>query len=271
MIKKSVNAFPFYSKIEHQDRYKNPNSGFCGINLFSPADRFLNFQFLCTEENLEVEKIELCFSQINKVNLTNNKDVLKVIHKDVGTYVQYTGAALLFNSSIGPMPLQLEETLQWLEITMSNGEKAYSELFKPQKDLDPLLRIDYKTEGDLYPILYNEGFIQEIYLDTKIHAEEPEIEEETKENAKGKVIPISQKLINNYKINTIAPDFLKIALTSLQMHREVNITTPFNSNYIEVSRVVVTNQLEANGELTRVELSIRQILLTLSACNAHIN
>lgn len=271
MIHKSVNALPFYNRLEHQNRFKDNVQNGCGYKLISPNDKFLNFQFLCLDKNVTIAKIELCFDKYNKVDLTHNKNKLDIISKDNGTYIQYLGEPLIFKAQTGEVALVLDSTPQWLEITLSNGDTAYSEVFYPVSDLNKYLKVEYWTNGDLFPILYSNGFKQQIYIDSFIHAQEPEIEEETQETAAKKIIPISQTMISNYKINIVVPDFLKLAFTSLQLHRDIHIDTIDRLEFIRANRVTVTSTIESNGEQSRVELSIRQILLTLSACNAKIN
>ncbi len=270
MNKRLITAFPFYSKIEMQNRYRENNSNNCDYELICTKDAFLPFQILVTE-NVTIKKIELCTSNLNKTDITENKDAIQVIKKDAGVYFQYNGEPLKFNEK----PLRMDHAKRWLEITFTNDKKVYSERFSPKdfkvNEASEYLKLTYRSDGDLEPIMYSQAFKQVVYLNSFIHTNEPEIEEEVKENSKGQTIPLTQKMITNHKIVDLVPDFMKLAITSLQLHNDIKIELPYGIDEITAERVTTTSSPTVDGAYSNVEISVKQILLSLNACNSLIN
>lgn len=269
MIKKMINAFPFYNKIEMQNRFKDNSANNCEFALISPKNAFLPFQ-IAVKGVTEINKIYVCISKFNRTDISENINLIKVINTEDYTYFQYDGQVINFmNNSI-----KLDGVHKWLEIEFTNGDTAYSEVFKgcgfevgkPCK----YLKIEYSSSGDLPPILYHDGFKQVIYLDTFIHNDDPEIEEEVRQNSKGQMIRLRQQMFTNHKIVDLTPNFLKLAISSLQMHDKVNIITAYDKEEITAENISTTSTPTSDGAYSTIEISIKQILLSLNACNSQI-
>lgn len=274
MIKKTPVAFPFYDKLRMQNRFKDNSKISKLYGLICPYDAVIPFQFVMTEERV-IKKILLC-SNTSEFDLTVNKNLIEVSSTDVGFIYTYKGQQLKmipYKGTEQPLKMQVD-CYYWLKIEFTDGHNVYSELIQARNfsinSVCPYLKIEASHEQDIKPLQYSKGFKQVLFLDTFIYTAEPEIEEESEENGAGEIIPTFQRMNSNYKITDFVPNFLKLFLTSLQMHNEVIFFEKNDTDIIQSSRVTCAGQIEDNGSYSKIELTIVTELLSLNACNSKI-
>lgn len=267
--------FPFYEKKEMQDKNNENVKTTCVNELISPSNAVLPFQIRLpleeTQKPLKWEVFKDCGGI--SIDLSNNLDKISGYSLENGFYIQYKGEAL---TAYGK-ELDLKTGNYYVKLTFEDFE-YYSEVFniplnrfKVEEENIPYLKIEYSNTGDIDPIIYKGGFTNVVYLDTFIHKSEPEIQEDGERDGQDELTPTFQKLVIKYNFTVLVPNFLKIALVSLQMHDLIKITTPNNIRSGLISGCNVSFIDEDNGALSTVDVKFTQYVLTKNSCAENIS
>jgi hypothetical protein len=262
-------AFPFYEVLANQDRYRENVEGLNQYALISPNNALLPFQI-----EMPVDKsaptswhiINSCSS--NDLDISNNLEKIKVYEFGVKKQAVYKGEILNFTYQTRNEELNLPAGSYFTVFNFADGSSYTSEVFTVKcEPLNSFIKIDFWNDTDIKPILYRDNFLQTIYLDTFVSSYVPEIEEETEKDGFNNKIPVFQKLVLRYKIIDVVPDFLKIALISLQMHDHVVITTVNRSG--EIDRLEVTAQPHEGQGINDVEILFEDDMLYKTNCQTN--
>jgi hypothetical protein len=262
-------AFPWYSKIEHQNRYNENVEPICDYKLITPRDALLPFEFT---KPVAGNPTGWNIYEINTGALMATINVLTPVRKVTRAgldYIYYNGSAL----STSGGTLSLPPGYYYSRMAFAGSIYYYSEMFFIPEDAPlvgsaavPYLKLEWWNLSDIPPIFYNDitgglpYFVNRVYLDTFITASEPEIEEDGTRDGNDELIPTFQKAIIRYRVTFEAPDFLKKALTIMQMHDQIKLTTKNNIRAGIVRRINVTSALEANGGLSIVDLLFEETI-----------
>lgn len=270
-------AFPWFDRIEKQTRYKQ-HADVCDFRLITPRNTMLPFEF----RRATIKKKPLTW-KIYEVN-TNTMvvdlatQITKVHYRTIGAYDYFT-----FNGET--LGLNLPYGFYYSKITFGTGiDSYYSEVFCiPEDDfLDTAVNIKYLkltwwNSKDMDPFFYSDivsgapFFKNVIYLNSFIHASEPEIVEEGTRDGNDEVIPTFQKMSVSYKVSDVVPDFLKNALVAIQLHDNIFLTDSGGFRSGQIKNVTSSTSLEANGIFSTVEISFRQDLVIINKnCNEPI-
>lgn len=269
MIYKEVpTAFLWYDNLKKQHIEQENAKGSCYNGLVAPREALLPFQFFKEDPSKPVawSLIKPCGSVA--IDLTNNLGKLQAIGVDGGIYVYYLGDGLAFKNYLNQeQPLNIPPGVYYSSIEFESGETYYSELINVVDDLEGYIKLTFWDDVDLKPIKYaGIDFKQILYLDTFISSTEPEIEEEAEADVNNMPVPTFQKLTIKHRAALWAPDFLKVALTSLQMHSNIELDSPSQSRSGFISRVEVTSAQEEGIPFNVVNLVITEQVVTKNSC-----
>lgn len=264
-------VFPWYDKLEKQRRFTENAAENCDYKLISPNDRFLSFQFLTTTGAARPVKWELLTTGGNlAIDLTENLPLLKGVESEAGLHIFYTGEVMSFTRETIVENLLIPESQYYSVLTFDDDTEIYSEVFSPKEDLSNFVKIEFWNSCDIKPIMYSAiNWKQVLYLDTFIHTGEPEINEEGERDGEDNLIPTFQKMTVSYKISALVPDFIKIAVTSMQIHDEVYLTTAIRTGKIE--RIITTSTVEPGGAYSTIDVSLQQLIMSRDACCENFN
>lgn len=266
-------AFPIYDKLEKQTRYHFNDFKTNYDVLISPANALPSFQFkISLEQAKQVQRVYLVKECSGvELEITDYMNFRYYILES-GFYIKYFGDVL----QSGEDELFILPSNYYLRIEFSESENYYSEIFKvpeerfKKNESNRYLKIEYSASSDLNPISYKDGWKQEIYLDSFIYKSEPEIEEDGEKDGVNNTIPNFQKLTLKYNFVAFVPDYLKIALVSLQIHNKINITSNNNLRSGFVNDCEVTFTDEAGGFISEVSVKFIQYIITKNACDEQI-
>lgn len=261
-------GFPWYDNLQKQRRFTENAANNCDYKLICPDDALLPFQFVVPDGFTQPTKWEvMTMCGDVAIDLSTNIPKIKARQTQEGIYVYYSGDALKFIASTGAVNLQMPEEMYYSKITFADGTEFFSEVFTPTHDLSGFVKLEFWNGCDLQPIMYN-GIVwkQLIYLDTFIHTGEPEIEEDGERDGEDTLIPTFQKMTIKYKFTALVPDFLKIAITSMQIHEEVYLTTGNGVRTGKIERMTTTVTVESGGAYSTVDVSLEQLIMSRDAC-----
>jgi hypothetical protein len=269
--------FPWYDKLEKQNRYNENTGGVCDYQLITPADALLPFQFYRQTPGGVMPTVWEVFeinSQVLVANISANIPLLTRFVKEGREYFTYFGQALT--------GLALPAGNFYSRLTFPGGTFYYSEMFYVPEGLFYIatdtnidyLKITWYHKGDLRPIFYNDldgsglpKFRNSIYLDTFVHASEPEITEDGTRDGNDELIPTFQKVVIPYRITVMVPDFLKKALCLLPIHNVVSLRTKHGVREGVLESVKVNSALEVSGALSVVDiLFTSEIAIVAKGC-----
>lgn len=262
-------AFPWYDKKEKQHRFRENVEGTCGYKLISPNNGLLPFQ-LRVETGLARPTAmaiwSLCDEQV--MDLTNNIPLLQAKTTEKGINAYYNGEAMQFKAGTRPATnLEIPEGTYYATLSFASGETYYSEVFTVVKDLSQYMRIEYSNSCDIDPIIYKDNSWKNIlYLDTFVHVAEPEIEEDGERDGSDQLIPTYQKLTVKYRFSVTVPDFVKIAITSMQMHDNVAMTSSNAIRSGKIDRMTTASTVESGGAYSTVDVIMEQLLMMKQSC-----
>lgn len=288
-------SFPWYDKLEKQQAYRDNAKISKPYPLISPKDALIPFEILITSSDvLQATKWEIldCEGTV-LIDLTQNISLLNGRTVDSGTYIFYNGEPLTASFPTGSQDLNLSPGTYYSRMVFGTDVVNYSERFTvPTNSFrvnDPApfinyLKIEYTNGCDIAPVLYagNNGklFKQVMYLDTFVHASEPEIEVSGEPDGDNREIEGYQRMIVSYRFSLAVPDFLKIAITSLQLHTSVTVTTAKGVRTGIIDAMTTTSSIEDNGAYSKIDVKLEQVVmvkhgccdfLTLSGSNIHVN
>ena len=274
-------AFPFYEVQANQDRYRENVAGLNQYELISPNNALLPFQiempadkphptswsvFRLTSDGGFISQQAISLGQsYNKIKIYEFGD------RKVATYNGEPLTAKPFGQASGALNLSCGH--YFTRIRFADGSAYYSEVFFVPENAftvgspNEFIKVEFWNETDIKPVLYRDNFRQTIYLNTFVASYVPEIEEETEKDGFNNKIPVFQKLVLRYKIVDVVPDFLKIALISLQMHDHVVITTASRSG--EIDRLEVTAQPHEGQGINDIEILFEDDMLYKTNCQTN--
>ncbi len=261
-------ALPWYENLQNQIRFRENNKDVELYRNITPVDEnFIPFVFKIPKGY--GRPIEWKIKQINgiTIDISNNIGLLFPIEFDDFVYVYYFGALgteLTWNSAppIGYF---------WMEIKFptsapSYGKIYYSELMFAKCERNTYLEIIYSNDGDIEPIRYRNGFKQIVILDTFLHTAEPEIEEEGERDGENNLIPTFVKMTVRQKAEVIVPDYMKTALSSLQMHDNIWIGNGYNGSG-DIDRATVQAQTDETGAFSSVIIDFQTDVMSKKICD----
>lgn len=273
-------AFPWYDKIEKQARYQQHADMVCDYKLNSPSDALLPFEFRRYMSTFLPDKWEILNINTNEIvaDISDSISQIRAKSRNIYDYFYYSGGALTASDG----PLQLAPGYYYSRLIMSNGQQFFSEMFfVPDIDFivsgsasSRFIKFEWYNQSDIEPVFYNDKdgggipyFRNVIYLDTFVHASEPEITEETTNDGNDTPIPTFQRAIIKYRVTDVVPDFLKVAIVLMQMHDTILLTTPGNIYSGQLERIETSSTLEANGFLSIVDILFEENLAMIrKAC-----
>ena len=209
------------------------------------------------------------------IDIQNVGSVRKELFSD-GVRYFYGGDVLRVVSGLSVTQLNLGAGYYYAMIENENGDVFYSENFyvpknTPSKDeMDNYTKITFWNDSDLSPIVYPDIKIwkQEFYTEAECYTVQPLYEEEGERDINDEFVSTFKKLIINWMLTDLVPDYLKIALTSLQMHDNVEIKT--KSRFGKANKVSVEIGEENTFGLGSITISIEQYVITQRSCNNNI-
>ena len=144
-------------------------------------------------------------------------------------------------------------------------------MFTVKDDLTNYMKLEFWNGCDLNPIMYNgTNFKQILYLDTFIHTGDPEIEEDGERDGDDNLIPTFQKMTVKYRFTALVPDFVKIAIASLQIHEEVYLTTAKAIRTGKIERITTTSTTETGGAYSTIDVTLEQLIISKDSCCENI-
>lgn len=261
---------PFYENIRNQNRFKENVKKNCDFKLLSPSNAFLPFMLKLPKSSPKPTGMNLIDLNGTKTNISNNISRLRAFDFEDFAYCYYNGESLIFKYETFEQELNLTGFF-YLEIVV-DGKSYFSEVFfmcseiKTNEFSNKYVKIEYFDEKDIEPLRYRNDFKQVIYLDTFIHTSEPEIEEESENDGFANKIPTFTKLTVKQKFEIYVPDFVKIALLTLQMHDEIFVYEQ-NKREGKIDRIKVTPSTDDTGAFSTIEIMLETDILTKISCD----
>lgn len=257
-------SFPWYNKIEKQNRYNEHTGGICDYQLISPVDALLPFEFYKQPAGTSLPSAWEVF-EINTQNLiadiSANIGLLYRVIREGREYFCYHGEQLA--------GLALPAGYFYSRMTFADGTFFYSEMFHVPESLFYIandsnidfLKLVWYNNSDLRPIFYNNKdsqgipkFKNVLYLDTFIHASEPELTEDGARDGNDELITTFQKVVIPYRITVLVPDFVKKALCVMPMHDVIKVVTKRGVRAGSLESVKINTALEVSGALSVVDI-----------------
>lgn len=207
------------------------------------------------------------------IDLSKNIELIRRDDFLNGQYCSYNGEVLKVETYSNPeAKLHLPVGKYYSYIKLERGDKFYSEVFTVPGDWfykgeeSNFMKIEFWNSCDIEPISYGDGWRQETYIDSFIFTSEPEVEEDGARDGDDNLIPTFQKMVVKYRFSAAVPDFMKIALVSLQIHDNVRITTAGNIREGKVERISSSATTGESGAYSVVDIVLEQHILTKKAC-----
>lgn len=230
----------------------------------------------------EFNIISCCGAIVNTTTPDNLIKIYKESYED-GVRFIYRGQDLTIKTSTHPLgrgneELNLGPGKYYVKILLTTGEEFYSEVFTIPKNApnlneigDLYTKFTFWNTGDLSPIAYNTSFVwkQVFYTEAQCYTSNPVYEEEGERDINDQLKPTFKKLIINWVLTDLVPDYLKIALTSLQMHDNIIIKTGHREG--RANRVSVEIGEENNFGMSSITINIEQDIISQRACDSNIN
>lgn len=257
-------VFPWYDKIEKQNRYLEHTGTICDYQLITPADALLPFEFYkhpvggVLPTTWEVFEIN---SQALVADISANIALLYQTVKENREYFCYHGEQLA--------NLAMPAGYFYSKMVFPDGTTFFSEMFHVPESFFyiandaniPYLKLSWYNNSDIRPIFYNNldslgvpKFKNVLYLDTFIHASEPEITEDGVRDGNDDLIITFQKVVIPHRITVTVPDFLKKALSVMPLHGVIKVVTKQGVRSGTLETVKTTNALEAFGGFSVVDI-----------------
>lgn len=273
-------AFPWYDRIEKQNRYNEHVDKICDYKLIAPRDGLLPFQFTRTLGNVpqnwriyEVNGPELI------ADITASLPLINSTAKNNQQYFTFYGGAI--------PGVNLQPGYYYSGIRFQDGTIQYSEMFHvPRQSFSaaspasaiPYMKLVWYNNSDLPPIYYNDylpdltpKFKNAMYIDSFIHASAPEITEEGENDGNDELIPTFQKATIKYIFQIVGPDFVKKAIYLLPLHDVVILTTAMGIRSGPLDKIKLDATLEANGALNDITVTFTEELVIKKGCSGNMN
>ncbi len=263
-------AFPWYRNILNQFRYRDKPAEY---RFISPRNALLPFEFW--RAGAAVATWTIHTPDGANVATINTLTLIRSQTREGRKYFYYGGEAL--GTTAGN--LNLAPGFYYSRISFLPGTDIfYSEMFcVPACSFEvgqtaemEFLKLEWWNSSDMRPIFYNDlkedgtpYFKNVVYLDSIIHASEPEIITEGKKDGTDEVVPTFRKAILRYRITELVPDYLKVALVLMQMHDNIIITLPKGLRSGPLKKVVTASATEPGGALSTIDLLIQEDLIII--------
>jgi hypothetical protein len=204
-------VLPFYKDIASQVAH-----GRCGnypTAVISPPDRFLPFVLRrpATGQGLDCVRV-IDFATGRLFKTIQPADFPCTVYTDrVWDYYTYFGNVLAgLNMPCGLFYLEVKDYV--------------SEVFEVRTNMVGLLRIEWGNASNIAQIPYSQGFLQRMYLDTKLAEPDYKHDEDGNEDGDKVFVALQHRLTKTYKAETLPlPEFLVDVLSSLAIHSIVNV------------------------------------------------
>lgn len=255
-------VLPFYRKLQNQNRFKENAKKLYDYLHITPKGKILPFMLRLPKDTEKPLKMFLVDLNEVKTDISNNIHLLKAVNFEDYLYCYYLGEELIFRYETREENLDLSSNY-YLEIEFKDFI-LYSEIFC-FANTENLLEITFSDIKDIEPLRYRKNFEQKIYLDTFLHTSEPEIEAEGERDGDNNLIPLFEKLTIKQKCESLVPDFVKIALHTLEIHDNILVNAQ-NNRVGAIDRVKVSAQDEETGAYSQVTLSFETDILTKGEC-----
>jgi hypothetical protein len=273
-------SFPWYDKLEQQNRHRENAEPFCDFKLFSPRDSMLPFEVARSQGGIFPQLWEIfeVNSQVQAADISASIPQLIIRRIEGQEYYIFDGAQLVTAGG----PLDLPPGYYYSRLYWSDNVYRYSEMFHVPHDGQfniaddddiNFVKLTWWNDADIRPVSYRDKgddgtarFKNVLYLDTIITASEPEIIEDGTRDGNDELIPTFQKAVIKYRITELVPDYLKKALAVMQMHDHVVITTKKGIRSGEVSKVEVDTASEAPGAFSTVDIIFQEIVMLKKGC-----
>jgi hypothetical protein len=123
----------------------------------------------------------------------------------------------------------------------------------------------WSHNSDIPPMYYNgtdpTPFYNLLYLDTWITASEPEYVAEGKNDGYNEFHATMQKTVIKYRISTIIPDYIKVALYTMLLHENIYLFTEKALREGAIKNIDIQSSLSVDGALSTVEILFEQMSL----------
>lgn len=226
-----------------------------------------------TPGNIVSWKISTCCG--SEIDVSNNIGLLSLKMYEDGLRAIYKGDQMKFVTTDGEKNLNIEPGAYYSAIEFDNGYQYFSEVFTvPEDSLDNYMKIEFWNSCDIEPIAYNDGaggWKQMMYIDSFIHASDPEVEEDGERDGNDMLIPTFQRMVVRYRFSAIVPDWMKIAIVSLQLHDNVLITTENETRSGRADRISTSTSIDDNGAYSIIDAIIDQYVMVKKACCSNID
>lgn len=256
-------VLPFYKNLKNQIRWRENNTNLESFKNYTMQNKIIPFCLQLPKDSNPPTKWELRGLDGNNIDLMNNINKLNAQNFDDFCYVFYNGEILNFDR--GGVLEELNIYGFYYVYFLIDGIEYFSEIlfFCNKKNL---LQIDFSNDGDIEPIRYRNNWKQTIYLDTFLHTSEPEIEEEGERDGENNLIPTFVKMIIKQKAEVIVPDYIKTALSSLQMHDNIWIENGDNGSG-KIDRVTIQAQTDETGAYSSVIIDFQTDVMSKRNCD----
>lgn len=256
-------VFPFYENHKQKDVNKENVESICAFKLISPKNALLPFQI-----EIPINKPNPTLWQIvnvcdgSTINLNASLSQIKIFNFEEKKQAVYYGNAL---------PIDLACGYYYTIFQFADGTYYVSEIFYVPANGFKLgentefMQVDFWQDKDVEPLIFRYGWKQTIYLSTFVHSAIPEVEEETEKDGFNSEIPTFQRMVLKYKFVELVPDFIKIALVSLQMQDNVYISLS-DKRSGKIDRISVESQPDESIGLNNVEVIFEDDVLIKTAC-----
>jgi len=226
-MKTIITTLPIYDKIEKQCYQRSISSGNGIIPIISPKRRFPSFQWLdgadgaTSVTKLEIIDVNGAATDITASHFTTcPKPSTFAISGDV--YFQYKGNALDADLPCG---------LYYLKITTNNSKVYYSEwmlitdVYDKTTYSSKYLIITFSNTYDLGDILYHDGFIQTVWMESETMEPSFPLEEEGQKNAEGRFVRTFGRQVKKYLARTKAmPDYMVDVFNRMRLCDTITLT-----------------------------------------------
>lgn len=192
-----------------------------------------------------------------------------------GLRVYYRGDALYVPGYSSSRKMDLPEGMYYSTIEFESGDIYFSEIFTIPGDRfkagerSRYMKIEFWNDCDIEPIMYRDGsgtWKQHLYIDSFIHASEPEVEEDGERDGNDMLIPTFQRMVVRYRFSAVVPDFIKIALVSMQIHDNIFIATENNTRSGKVERMSSSATVGDGGAYSTLDVVLEQYVLVKNSC-----
>lgn len=262
-------VFPFYENHKQKDINKENVESICAFKLISPKNALLPFQIEIPKDKANPISWKIIGINGSEIDISNNLNKIKIYVFEEKKQAVYFGEELNFVYGSRNEPLNLQNGFYYTIFNFSDGTYYVSDVFFAAGfnvgANTEFMQVDFWQDKDVEPLIFRNGWKQTIYLSTFVHSAIPEVEEETEKDGFNSEIPTFQRMVLKYKFVELVPDFIKIALVSLQMQDNVYISLS-DKRSGKIDRVSVESQPDETIGLNNVEVIFEDDVLIKTAC-----